>query len=79
MSFKRVMHPLEYATGEKLTSDLVGIGVRLAASPPKEEPPAPTTARPGARPRFSSWRIGIPTGIRRFRPKGTESRGSECR
>jgi hypothetical protein len=38
MSFKRVLHPIEYASGEKLTSDLVGIGFRLAALPPKEEP-----------------------------------------
>lgn len=38
MSFKRVLHPLEYATGEQLSSDLVGIGFRLAAPPPDNEP-----------------------------------------
>jgi hypothetical protein len=38
MSFKRVLHPLEFAKGEKLTSDLVGIGIRLAAPPSNEEP-----------------------------------------
>ncbi len=38
MSFKRVLHPLEFATGNKLTSDLVGIGFRLAAPTPNEEP-----------------------------------------
>lgn len=38
MSFRRVLHPLEFSTGEKLTSDLVGIGFRLAAPPPTLEP-----------------------------------------
>ncbi|PWU13299.1 MAG: hypothetical protein C5B49_14915 [Bdellovibrio sp.] len=38
MTFKRVLHPQEYATGHKLTSDLVGIGFRLAAPFPKDQP-----------------------------------------
>lgn len=38
MTFKRVLHPLEYATGDQLSSDLVGIGIRLTAPPPANEP-----------------------------------------
>jgi hypothetical protein len=38
MSFKRIFYPIEFATGERLTSDLVGIGFRLAASPSRVEP-----------------------------------------
>jgi hypothetical protein len=38
MSFRRIFHPTEFASGERLTSDLVGIGFRLAAPSPKSEP-----------------------------------------
>jgi len=38
MAHKRVLTPTEYATGEKLTSDMVGIGMRFASSPPATEP-----------------------------------------
>ncbi|MBI3556655.1 MAG: hypothetical protein HY074_10365 [Deltaproteobacteria bacterium] len=38
MAHKRVLIPSQYATGEKLTSDLLGIGMRFAANPPTKEP-----------------------------------------
>ncbi|MBF0367465.1 MAG: hypothetical protein HQK50_17965 [Oligoflexia bacterium] len=38
MAFKRLLIPAEFAKGDKLTSDLVGIGFRFAAPMPKEEP-----------------------------------------
>ena len=38
MAHKRVLMPSEFATGDKLTSDMVGIGMRFAANPPKTEP-----------------------------------------
>ena len=38
MAHKRILIPVEFATGEKLTSDLVAIGMRFAASPSSNEP-----------------------------------------
>ena len=38
MSFKRILYPIEFANGAKLTSDLVGIGIRLGAAASGEEP-----------------------------------------
>ncbi len=38
MAHKRVLLPAEFAQGERLTSDLVGIGVRLASRAPNKEP-----------------------------------------
>ena len=38
MAYKRVLMPTEFKTGEKLTCDLVGIGMRFAASPSPTEP-----------------------------------------
>lgn len=38
MAHKRVLMPSEFATGDKLTSDMVGIGMRFASSPPSSEP-----------------------------------------
>lgn len=38
MTFKRILYPTHYSIEEKLTSDLVGIGFRLAARRPDLEP-----------------------------------------